>query len=171
MENNDTQQSFKSRTKILGQNEQNVSNNFSKNTSKSLDNSQVLDYIQPTNLSKTFKRKITNSKHTDFYNSFKEIDPGYEPNFEMVPYRWVILVLFCSYLFSVALNATFIQPVSYSMTKAYHISNTQVNLCITMFSLANVLNTLFAFYFVEKMGTKHSITISLALFTIANGIN
>ena len=57
------------------------------------------------------------------------------------------------------------------MARAYNISNTQVNLCVTMFSIANIVNFFFSFYFVEKIGIKHSMTIGLGLFTIGNGIN
>ena len=57
------------------------------------------------------------------------------------------------------------------MARAYNISNAQVNFCITSFSVANIVNFFFSFYFVEKIGIKYSISIALGLATIGNGIN
>ena len=108
---------------------------------------------------RTSFRNIIN-ENVGLTNAFKEMEPKYEPNFEMEAYRWVVLILFCMYLFLSAQNMTFIQPVAKSITKAFDITNFEVNLAGSTFCIGSLVNFFLSMYFVEKIGLKWSITIS-----------
>jgi len=78
-------------------------------------------------------------KKSNIYSIIIEDKLDYEPNFVMVPYRWFVLTLYCSYMFLIALNMQYIQPVAKSMEKGFDATNQMVNLSITLFSIANVV--------------------------------
>ena len=105
-------------------------------------------------------RTIKKNEDEGLSKFLQEMEPKHDPNFEMVPYRWVVLVLFCTYIIAASQNQTFIAPVAKSMTRAYNITNFEVNLSVTAFAIANLVNFFCSMYFVEKIGIKWSITIS-----------
>ena len=111
MENTSLQKSAGIRyTSDLDSDEKKVVEQFYNSASKALD--KTPNFLQPTSTCKKSTKKSHKSMRTDLFLSYKEIEPNYEPNFEMVPYRWVIIVLFCTYLFATSQNLTYIQPVS-----------------------------------------------------------
>lgn len=115
----------------------------SKTDTKIKDNNYkcMVDDITPIiTISKVGEISPCSNRKDKLSTSFQDIEPEYEPNFKMVPYRWVVLILFCIYLFAAGQNVTYIQPVSKSIARAYNITNSQINLSITCFSIANILN-------------------------------